>query len=214
MVTRLFGAVALVVALLIGAASHAQEASPDEEIARRHYEDGKAAYVRKDYRAAIAAFEEARRVLPQAAFDYNIARCWDRMNEPTRAVEEYRRYLAGAGDDPNASEVRARVEVLQRRVAPMVVTSPPGEVHHRRLIAASTLAAISLAALATGGGLLGHAAQRFSTLQGSCSAMNPCDPAIVDAIRPYDYAGKAMLTLGGALIAVDIGLWIWTARRP
>ena len=80
-VTRRCGALAAALLLVAGLApSPARgEDDTDTEIAKRHFAAGSAAYGAGDYRRALREFEEARLARPMAAFDYNIARCLDRL---------------------------------------------------------------------------------------------------------------------------------------
>src|SRR5438067_1644343 len=96
----------------------AAEADPDTEIAQRLFAEGAAAYDAHDYAHALERFEAARRVKPLPAFDYNIARCHDRLGQAAPAIEAYERYLAAAPDAADAGEVRTRVAVLRARVEP------------------------------------------------------------------------------------------------
>src|SRR2546423_1414802 len=64
------------VALLILAVAHAQaQPDPNIEIARRHFEAGRADYEAGDYQSALPEFEAARRAKMLPALGYNIARC-------------------------------------------------------------------------------------------------------------------------------------------
>src|SRR5688572_30947248 len=88
----------LTIVFVIGAASGVARAdeSPDEEIARRHFEEGERAYAERDYARAVREFEAARTVRPSAALDYDIARSYDRMERPAEAILAYERFLAQA----------------------------------------------------------------------------------------------------------------------
>ena len=107
------------VAILLSAPLRASalDLDADAEAARRRYMRGSQLYSQSKYRSALAAFEEARELKPLPAFDYNIARCLERLERWGEAVVAYRRFLAAAGDDPVRGEVVARVEELEARVA-------------------------------------------------------------------------------------------------
>jgi hypothetical protein len=101
---------------------------PDTTAARRHFEAGLVHYQVDDFRGALVEFEAARRLKPLPAFDYNIGRCHDRLEEYEAAVRSYRRYLDEAPGASDAPEVRARIGVLEERLAAAaaaVVVAPP-----------------------------------------------------------------------------------------
>jgi len=104
--------------MLLAATALAQE--PDEDIARRHFERGRREYSAGNYSAALQEFLAARKVHPVAALDYNIARCYDRMEQPAEAITNYQQYLLSEDNPPDAGEVRQRIEILKHRMQ-----SPP-----------------------------------------------------------------------------------------
>ncbi len=109
--------VALVVAwLLVPSAVRAGINDPDIEIAKRHFERASSFYDAKDYRAALDEFMAAARVRPAPALDYNIARCYDRLEDYAAAIEHYRKYLAGTPQPQDLDEVQTRVAALQKRL--------------------------------------------------------------------------------------------------
>ena len=91
------------------------DADPDLEIARRHFVDGTRAYGSGDYAKALEEFRAAQAVRPAPEFDYNIARCLDRMERPEEAIESYRRYAANR-PGPDGDEARERIRVLGQRL--------------------------------------------------------------------------------------------------
>jgi tetratricopeptide (TPR) repeat protein len=123
----------LVAATHRASASPAVEQSPDVEIAQRRFESGRAFYERREYPQALAEFEAARRAQPLPALHFNVARCYDRMDQPAAAIREYERYLATAPPPADRAEVQKRIRELQLRVAPAPSGSPANE-----LVRAST----------------------------------------------------------------------------
>jgi tetratricopeptide (TPR) repeat protein len=103
--------------LLLAASARAQSDDPDEEIARRHFRMGLSNYAQNDYINALVEFEAARRVKAAPAFDFNIARCLDRLERFDQAIVEYESYLKKLPQADDAAEIRKRVEKLRARIA-------------------------------------------------------------------------------------------------
>jgi tetratricopeptide (TPR) repeat protein len=128
MYARMNRAIRVLTLLLLVVPSAARaigEDDPDVEIARRHFDKGARAYQAHDYANALGEFLEARRVKPLPAFDYNIGRCYDRLERYEEAVTFYERYLATHPGEPDQSEVTARVKVLKQRIGEKGSGAPP-----------------------------------------------------------------------------------------
>ena len=80
----------LVVLLLVTAVASPARADddPDTEVARRLFKQGSTLYIAGDYQKALELFEKARLARPLPAFDFNIARCHDRLGRWTEALAE------------------------------------------------------------------------------------------------------------------------------
>jgi tetratricopeptide (TPR) repeat protein len=184
---------------------------PDTEIARRHFNAGSDLYSAGQYERAIGEFKAARRARQMPAFDFNIARAYDRLEQIGEAIDWYQRYLASGPED--SGEIRARIEELKRRLdaqrpkkqvvvapaplppppppPPRVVDRPPRALR----IAGPTLIAVG-AAVAAGG-------IAFGVLRNQAAD----DLSRADASgQPYDASRDRALhtdqALEGALIAV------------
>lgn len=113
----------LILLLLVGSAAErvavAQQAlDPDEEAARRHFERGLTHYDAGEYQEALAEFDAVKRFHDSPALDYNIARCYDRLERYPEAVAAYERYVAQKPDAADAAETRERIATLRARLAP------------------------------------------------------------------------------------------------
>lgn len=191
---------------------------PDVEVAHRHFSKGSELYEAGLYAEAVNEFEAAHDVKPLPAFDYNIGKCFDRLEQWSRAVEAYRRFLTASPNDPNAPEVHGRVTVLEhrmaeaqvRRVLNLAASPAPPRTEHRYLVP-GVVAGGALALGVIGAGLLGSAAHRFNELAGSCAPS--CAPGAGSTIEPLGVAGDVMLALAGAAAVVDIALWIRATKR-
>jgi tetratricopeptide (TPR) repeat protein len=139
-VSRLFMRTASSIALaaVLAIAPSLARATPDEAVseqqvqARDLYEKGARAYRERRFEAAIEQFLAADRLAPRAPLAFNVARAYEKLEQPARALQYYRDYLERGADGSNRSEVEARVRELEATLAQRgvqqvtVVSSPPG----------------------------------------------------------------------------------------
>lgn len=181
---------------------------PDEQAARRHFEAGLESYGREDYRGAIAEFEQARALHSLPAFDFNIGRCHERLEEWAAAADAYERYLTAAGDP----ELAARVRVLRRRARPRAAPPPepaPPPAKNPFRLPAFLAGGLALGAGAVGTGLTLSVGSEYSSREAICRTM----PCRVDDLRARLWGGYAMWAVGAAAAVVDVALIIRSARR-
>jgi tetratricopeptide (TPR) repeat protein len=112
-------------------ASAAKPADPGEA-ARAAYRRGADLYRAGKYREAIAAFEEADRLKPSPALQFNIGQAREKLGEAAAALAAFARYLRLEPSAPNREAVLRSVKVLEGRLATTglqmlhVTTDPPG----------------------------------------------------------------------------------------
>jgi tetratricopeptide (TPR) repeat protein len=106
----------LALVTLVAAAPAVAADDPDAEIARRHFERGLRFYGAFDYERALHEFEAARVVKALPNFEFNIARCHDRLEHLPEAIARYKSFIAATSDPYDAEEARARIKVLEARV--------------------------------------------------------------------------------------------------
>ena len=126
-------ATAVSVAALFGASRMAraekpQEATPDKALndAKEAFETAQTFFVRGEYDTAAVKFLEAYNKKPYPAFLFNVAVSYEKAKQLEKAKEYFERYLK---DDPNASDaaqVRLRLDVLGKLLAP--APAPPAPV--------------------------------------------------------------------------------------
>ncbi len=114
----------------IARAEHAEEATPDKALndAKEAFETAQTFFVRGEYDTAAAKFLEAYDKKPFPAFLFNVAVSYEKAKQLEKAKEYFERYLK---DDPNASDaaqVRLRLDVIGKLLAP----PPPPAVRRRR----------------------------------------------------------------------------------
>ena len=93
---------------------------PDTESARRHFHRGAELYEGERYADAVREFETAKRIKSAPAFEFNIARCRDRLEEWGSAADGYERYLFEVPNAPERDELRARIAELRARAGTVV----------------------------------------------------------------------------------------------
>src|SRR4051812_3916051 len=187
--------VILLIVVLWGAGprvASAQSLDPDEEAARRHFARGLTHYDAGEYQAALAEFDAVKRFHDSPALDYNIARCYDRLERYQEAVAAYERYVTQKPDAADAAQTRERIATLRGRMAPqaeapaqvapapppvvatpVVATPAPALVDEaprprpfRRWAAPIALGAGALVAAAIGAGLLGSVKSDYDAALG------------------------------------------------
>jgi tetratricopeptide (TPR) repeat protein len=135
------------VCLLVLASPASALEDPDTEVARRHFEKGRTFYDAHDYRHALDEFQAAKRAKPAPGLDYNIARCYDRLEEYDHAVEHYQLFLTARPEAPDAAEIKERIATLKSRIVPpekpvqkpVVPVTPPATPEAPLLLSTPTL---------------------------------------------------------------------------
>jgi tetratricopeptide (TPR) repeat protein len=122
-------ALLLAVAVSLGGATRARagdEATPDKALndAKDAFEAAQTFFVRAEYDAAAAKFLEAYNKKAYPAFLFNVAVSYEKGKQLEKAKEYFERYLR---EDPNASDaaqVRLRLDVLAKLLAPPPPPAP------------------------------------------------------------------------------------------
>jgi tetratricopeptide (TPR) repeat protein len=115
------------VASLDAAEARAPAAEPDPK-GMELYQTGQAAYDGGDYRVAIESFKAAFDILGDSNLLYNIAVCYDRLDEFDAAIEHYERYKAVADESEHAAVDRKIASARERkRKAEAEAEAPPTE---------------------------------------------------------------------------------------
>jgi tetratricopeptide (TPR) repeat protein len=226
-------ALLLVAIALPAAAAPAPSATAAPDAAREHYERGLAKYNLADFDAAIVEFKQSYELSKAPRLLFNIAQAFRLKKDYESALYFYNTYLRADPNPPNLSDVESKIDEMkhaldeQRKSAPtLAVTIPPppplpppvDKPRPRRglKIAGVTLAALGVAGMAVGGGLLGLASSNASTLHKVAQSGMPWtaadDTIFTDGDRANS-AGIALLSAGGALvIAGGITLYVGLRR--
>lgn len=116
--------------------------------ARMHFLLGMQFFEVRAFRDAIREFELATTIAPSADVWFNIGRAREELGEDQQAKEAFERYLRDRVDAPDTEAVRARLRMLQQRVAigqrPIETTSGTGSLRIHLTPAASTGSLVTL----------------------------------------------------------------------
>lgn len=215
---------------------------PDREAARRHFEEGRAFFSAGNYERALVSFDMARRSMPLPELDYNMARCYDVLGQFAKAIGFYQRFLDAVPADPDALDVRQRIDVLRGRIAVAALekqstgllgapgvtpksaetpsVDPPAGPGVTAAPPSGSAAPRWLAPGLTGG--IGAAMLiTGGALLGSVkpdydrlleSCNGSCSPVEVDGLRDRQRAGYALIGIGAAAVAAS-GVLFYVAYR-
>jgi tetratricopeptide (TPR) repeat protein len=95
---------------------HAEARSAALLDARAQHEHGVVAFAQGRYTEAIAAFQTADKLLPDAALSFNIAKAYEALHDYQRALAFYREYLRRAPTAPDRGGVELHVGDLAREL--------------------------------------------------------------------------------------------------
>lgn len=84
--------------------------------ARKHFDQGEAYFKAGTWDKAIDEYNAAYALVPRPGLLFNIGLCYEHLEQPSRAVDYYDRYLKAAPDGGKATEARARREAQMRLV--------------------------------------------------------------------------------------------------
>jgi tetratricopeptide (TPR) repeat protein len=219
------------------AESPAEEPIDTEARAMTAFNDGQAAYDRGEYKVALELFLEAQSLYPSPVFHYNIARCYEALENYEQAITSYNAYLrstkSSTGQDPedkqNIENTIARLEKLleaeraedeaARNKEPIVIVKesdqpkgpPPGRA---ALISGGVLTAIGAGVLIGGGAVFGSRAASVSRQLEGVYSGNP-DHVTLEEARDLDAQGRSaernqiiMMSIGSALAVTGIALLV------
>jgi tetratricopeptide (TPR) repeat protein len=135
---RLLSALGFAISVVLSSAEPARADQPSVEAvaearrseAKARFDEGVAAFRERRYADAVQAFQRADAIAPSAALSFNIARAFERLDNPSAALRWYRDFLRRSPQASNVEEVKARIrelaaKVAQRGVQQITVLSTP-----------------------------------------------------------------------------------------
>lgn len=109
----------LAVAVLIGAPVDSAKADDRDRAveARRHFDNGTRMYAKGELIAALAEFEKANELKPDAALLYDLAETHRALGHDSSALTFYRAFLEAAPYSPKREEVDGKIRLLADQLA-------------------------------------------------------------------------------------------------
>jgi tetratricopeptide (TPR) repeat protein len=108
----------LAIAAVLGiAAAPAHAITEEEERAKAHFLAGQSYYDQASYTDALREFKEAYRLSNKPALLYNVARCYEGLEQFGDAVAMLERYLKEEPETPDREAVETRIAHLKEREA-------------------------------------------------------------------------------------------------
>lgn len=204
------------------------EAPPDEDPnytrAVEAYRLGTELYNDARFEEALAAFQEAATLYASPDFQFNIAKCYERLGKYEEAIRSYETYLRTAEDSGDTAVIEASIADLKRRIEerdaaaqkdpepgpePEPGPSNPGR---KLVITGGVLLGVG-AAVALGGGLgFGIPVSRDNATLGEVLDDNPDGltfaqaDEIANGARLNQTLELVMIGVGGALVVTGAAL--------
>jgi tetratricopeptide (TPR) repeat protein len=109
---------------LLFSSLHAEPTSP-RDLARLHYQAGRAHLERGEFAEAIREFETGYKIKPLPLFLYNIAQVERVAGQTQRALEDYERYLKAEPSAPDRADVERWIALLRQSLREAPTPAPP-----------------------------------------------------------------------------------------
>lgn len=104
-------------AWLVAWSAMAAKKAPDATAeAKAHFNKGTAFYSQARYEDAIAELEAAYRAKPHGVINYNLAQCYEKLGDISKALAKYQDYLREVPDAKDRATVESVIANLQRRL--------------------------------------------------------------------------------------------------
>jgi tetratricopeptide repeat protein len=223
----------VIAALLFAAVAPAYAITEEDERAKAHFLAGQSYYDQASYADALREFNEAYRISKRPALLYNLARCYEALEQYSDAVKMLERYLAEDPETSDRTAVETRIANLKERQAaaalktpaepppatqpqPPPVAPPPAQ---RKRLATWIVGGIGVAALAAALGT-GLASQlTYNELKNKCTG-SVCDPGTVanaqtkiDGGKKLALATDVLWPIGAAAVVTGVVLFFIEGRH-
>ena len=194
------------------------------------YRAGEEAYERGEYEDALGFFLEAQSLFPSPVFHYNIARCYEALDNLEQAIISYQAYLrshaSAYGEDPDDKiNIENKIERLQQTVEtraalaeqeqqqlrdaaaakPVIIQAPQDDRPPGRglIITGGVLTGVGVAAAAIGGTVFGLRARDLNDQVAQVvDGTNP-ERVTLEQARQLDIDGRSAQT--GQIVVLSVG---------
>jgi len=99
--------------LLAPASAYAQDGAAQ---ARVHYQNGKDLFGKGDFKAAIAEFAAADSLASSPILEFNIALCYEKLDDKAEALRRYKLFLEKMPSAANKADVEAKIARLEKEL--------------------------------------------------------------------------------------------------
>lgn len=212
-------------------------ADSPEIVASLRADEGRTEFGAGHYEKALEAFTAAEDASPTPEYEFQIARCHDKLDHFSEALASYKRYLASAKPDPvDSIEAQQRVAALdaimnppkppaveeeppaepvakpaRKKVTEKAAVAPSDSGPRKPILAPVLVAAAAVALGGAGAGLLLWVKSDYDHADATCSPN--CKTADVDSMRLRANIGYGLVAAGGAAAVIDVVLWALRARN-
>jgi tetratricopeptide (TPR) repeat protein len=227
------------VAVVGGVAAPASALTEDEERAKAHFLAGQSYYEQASYADALKEFNEAYRISKRPPLLYNIARCYESMEQLDKAIEALQMYLQVSPNADDRIAIESRIKNLQDRQAakkeappppttPQPVTPPPtpaavsptptvtaAPARPRHHLYTWVLGGVGIGALGAALGTGITSQLDYNDLNGKCMS-NVCNPSLRNEAstgKSLSLATDILWPVGAALVVTSVALFIIESKK-
>ena len=202
-----------------GGEAQGDELDPAQERAREAYARGTQLYNEAKFSEALAAFQEAATLFASPDFQFNIAKCYERLGDFEEAVRHYEIYLRTTDDPSDRAVIEASIADLKRRIAdgeleppPEVAPEPSKPPGRALIITGGALLGVGVGVGVAGGLAFGLMVSRDNTTLGGVLDGNPDKltfaeaKTLADRARGNQTLEVVMVSVGGAVAITGVAL--------
>jgi tetratricopeptide (TPR) repeat protein len=198
--------------LLLLGATVAAAAPPSNPVAqaRAAVKEARSAYDSGDFDVALFKYEEAYRLVPLPALQFNLGQCHRHLGHHERALFFFRRFLESNPPEEQAAQVRPMIADLETKLSAEERAKAEQEAHQRQLELeqAKTLSAQAQAEAAAK--LAEEMKRRVELEEALRREIPPPEPPLYQKGWFWGVVGG----VAAAAIAVGVGVGVGTAPRP
>ena len=201
--------------LLVTAVSLVVLAAPDDgtNAARAAAKEARVAFDAGNFQAALEKYEEAFRLKPVPALQFNLGQCHRHLGHTERALYFFRRFLESNPPEPQAAQVRPLIGELEAKLTDEERARSARE-EHARALELEQAKATSARAQAEAAAKAAEEAKFRAELEDAIKRQ-PAPAPVVEPVYKKSWFWAAVVG-GAAIIATGVGVSVYfgTAPRP